>query len=236
MILLLFTFTALRAQTEFTPQVGVVVATGGSVSVMSQPSPDSEKAGAVGNGDFVYCLAPEDSWYEVTFLSNNQPRPGYIPRSCIQFFSRFPLLKMIDQGPQSTTFALDSVTVTLSRKEFIPAEHRLEFISAVQRLHVAGYLDKIDGKTFWGTNGEIPSTLYDRIEVTGSGLSLSLPAEATTELYEPNLGPENNWIWYDKATRTLYICSSNGSGEWGYIVLWVVRQGKYSSRFVVPGF
>ncbi len=234
-LFVVFTGVAL-SQEAIEYQIGIVTAADGFATVRTEPSKDSEKAGNLAAGSFVYCLEPAGDWYEITYVRDHKPCPGFIHRSDVRFLSEYPRLEPAIVPGCSFACSLPSITVCVTIKDFDPAGHQLEYIAPVTRLHVARYLDKIDGSTFWGTDGEVPTRMYGEIIVTCRGERFTLPGEAIANLFQPNPGQGHMDARYDSAAETLYLTAVNGDGAGGYVVLWVVQHGKYLERFVVPGF
>ena len=95
------------------------------------------------------------------------------------------------------------------------------------------YLAKINGKQFWGTDGNVPRTQYKSIEIVSGQRMITIPSAETADLYEPSL--YNTKVFYDRANDIIYISVLNGDGAGGYVGLFVVKNGSYHSRMITIG-
>ena len=93
-------------------------------------------------------------------------------------------------------------------------------------------IEKIDGKLFWGTDGNMPKREYKSIEVKIRGKQVSIPQSAYNDLYESYLYTEFNSVHYDKDNDILYIVANNGDGAGAYMVCWQIEKGAYKGRKV----
>ena len=92
------------------------------------------------------------------------------------------------------------------------------------------FIEKIDGKPFWGTDGEMPREEYKNIQIYIDGKHVSLPKSAYDDLYEPTFYTENNSIYYDKELDSYYIVATNSDGAGAYMVCWQIEKGIYKGR------
>jgi hypothetical protein len=121
--------------------------------------------------------------------------------------------------------------------------HTTSFDTAGHKLLYAdGKLKQIDGKTFWGTNGEIPKKKISHIDmVRGEYRDTELPPVAFEDLYEPvtcsgyvktgmkRSKPQSNCkVYQTEDHHIVYIYMRNAD----YEVTWVLKGGKYLQRVV----
>ena len=95
--------------------------------------------------------------------------------------------------------------------------------------NTASYLEKIDGKRFWGTDGEIPRTIISSVKLLNKGLPIDIPKNAFQDLYEPSLRTLS--ICFD-GINTFYVRMDNSDGAGAYTVIWVFKNGKYIGRYI----
>jgi hypothetical protein len=79
-----------------------------------------------------------------------------------------------------------------------------------------------------------PKTQYNSITVKMGNTLLELPSTAFDNLYQPTLYKTK--AYYDAASHTLYIMSSNSDGAGAYEIVWEIEAGEYKNRFIAYGF
>jgi hypothetical protein len=93
------------------------------------------------------------------------------------------------------------------------------------------YLEKINGKEIWGTDGNVPKKQYGQFTLILGKDKIHLPID---NLFEPNL--DSTKLNIDKNSRTIYISASNSDGAGGYEVLWIIENGTFKQRITTFGF
>ena len=93
---------------------------------------------------------------------------------------------------------------------------------------------RIDGKTFYGTDGEKPHTEIASVSLTINGDSISIPNRAWNDLYEPDL--HNLEVYSSQDKHRIYILMSNSDGAGAYDLAWCIVNGKYIRRVVDYGW
>ncbi|GJH40990.1 hypothetical protein RCZ04_15400 [Capnocytophaga sp. HP1101] len=127
------------------------------------------------------------------------------------------------------------VSITLTSQDFDKNKHTITYVKGQG-------ITKIDGKTFQGTDGNMPKREYKSIEVVVNGKRVTIPKSAYSDLYNPNLDVADsdyytyNSVYYDKETDTIYIVASNGDGAGGYAVCWQIEKAVYKGRKIGRGF
>jgi hypothetical protein len=138
----------------------------------------------------------------------------------------------------SVEFQGDGVNVMIEKMAFDTTSHQLGYTDH--------FLNLIDGKVFWGTDGGVPREKLKSVVVMFGNNRLSLSKTAIEALYEPNLcyrihngrkfdsRPPKVFRSLDK--KTVYIFMMNSDGAGGYEVTWIFQNGKYLRRVVDYGF
>ncbi|MDD3773446.1 MAG: hypothetical protein PHC38_12460 [Weeksellaceae bacterium] len=176
------------------------------------------------NGTLVFVLGMENDWYDVDY-GKDESQNGYIYKNRILFIEDY--LKIDVYSEKETTLILknDNIEINIIQEKFNPDKHKLTFDN---------WLTKINGKSFWGTDGGIPKTQYQSIKIKINNKNIDLPKTAFYDLFEPN------WYHtkanYDGKNDVLYLHSFNSDGAGGYAVIWKIEKGKYKDRLVVYGF
>jgi hypothetical protein len=113
----------------------------------------------------------------------------------------------------------DSFRITLTQVTFEAKKNKLQYVPPDQKKGYAGYLNKINGKEFWGTDGELPTRQYGQVSVEWGKSHFDLPSKAIENLFEPNWDYHYSAAWFDRESNTLYISADNSDGAGGYSVV-----------------
>ena len=169
---------------------------------------------------FVYDKAHDGNWIHPDY-------EGYIYNDRVKWIHNFPqIAKGIAKG-NTIVFKGKEIQVVLSTEKFDKSKHSFKYHKEYRDV-----IEKIDGKLFWGTDGNMPKREYKSIEVKIRGKQVSIPQSAYNDLYESYLYTEFNSVHYDKDNDILYIVANNGDGAGAYMVCWQIEKGVYKGRKV----
>ena len=76
-----------------------------------------------------------------------------------------------------------------------------------------------------------PSTLF----AEGFGV-IDDPAEALTDVFEPNLTERSTCVMADPETDAIYLVGWNSDGAGGYVIAFRFEDGKYAGRIALSPF
>ncbi len=139
-------------------------------------------------------------------------------------------------GRDRVIFDGEGVLVTISQTLFDSTRHTITWHTGDQR-----YACGIDGKRFWGTDGDLPREELADLSVIIDGENVTIPRDASSDLYNPNLwslhGKQRELHIYPQVARSkdrkrVYVHMTNSDGAGGYDVVWIFLQGKYQRRVV----
>ena len=196
----------------------------GYVNVRKEKSVHSKVLKKLDNNTLIFVLeydkAQEGNW----IYADNE---GYIYNDRVKWIHNFPqIAKGITKG-NTIVFEGKEIQVTLSTEKFDKSKHSFKYHKEYRDI-----IEKIDGKPFWGTDGNMPKREYKSIEVKIRGKQVSIPQSAYNDLYESYLYTEFNSVHYDKDNDILYIVANNGDGAGAYMVCWQIEKGVYKGRKV----
>ena len=196
----------------------------GYVNVRKEKSVHSKVLKKLDNNTLIFVLeydkAQEGNW----IYADNE---GYIYNDRVKWIHNFPqIAKGIAKG-NTIVFEGKEIQVTLATEKFDKDKHSFKYHKEYRDI-----IEKIDGKPFWGTDGNIPKKEYKSIEVKIRGKQVSIPKSAYSDLYESYLYTEFNSVYYDKDNDILYIVADNGDGAGAYMVCWQIEKGVYKGRKV----
>ena len=169
---------------------------------------------------FVYDKAHDGNWIYV----DNE---GYIYNDRVKWIEELPKVAKGVEKKNAIHFSGKDISVTLTSQKFDKSKHSFKY-----NKEYPDAIEKIDGKPFWGTDGNIPKKEYKSIEVKIRGKQVSIPKSAYSDLYESYLYTEFNSVHYDKDNDILYIVANNGDGAGAYMVCWQIEKGVYKGRKV----
>ncbi|GGB26447.1 hypothetical protein GCM10011511_58000 [Puia dinghuensis] len=180
------------------------------------------------NSHFIYCFEPKGRWISINYSTKKRDQLyGYVFHDRIKLISDYEKIPRISKDKY--LFGKDSLKVEVTAQPFVRAHYRL-----THSKENPGTIDAINGKQYWGTDGELPKTAYKSITITWGEREMVLPQSAIEDLFEPSL--HNTAVNYDRKNDILYIHSENSDGAGAYDVIWKVEKGVYTERYIAYGF
>ena len=167
---------------------------------------------------FVYDKAHDGNW----IYADNE---GYIYNDRVKWIEELPKVAKGVEKKNAIHLSGKNIKVTLTSQKFDKSKH--SFVYYKESHHS---IEKIDGKPFWGTDGEMPREEYKNIQIYINGKQVFIPESAYDDLYEPTFYTENNSVYYDKEHDNYYIVATNSDGAGAYIVCWQIEKGVYKGR------
>ena len=196
----------------------------GYVNVRKEKSVQSKVLKKLDNNTLIFVLEYDKAYYGNWIYADNE---GYIYNDRVKWIHNFPQIdKGIAKG-NTIVFEGKEIQVTLSTEKFDKSKHSFKYHKEYRDI-----IEKIDGKPFFGTDGNMPKEAYKSIEIKIRGKQVSIPQSAYSDLYEPNLYTDLNFVYYDKDSNNLYIVANNGDGAGAYMVCWQIEKGVYKGRKV----
>ena len=196
----------------------------GYVNVRKEKSVHSKVLKKLDNNTLIFVLEYDKAYYGNWIYADNE---GYIYNDRVKWIEKLPkIAKGITKG-NTIVFEGKEIQVTLSTEKFDKSKHSFKYHKEYRDI-----IEKIDGKLFWGTDGNMPKREYKSIEVKIRGKQVSIPQSAYNDLYESYLYTEFNSVHYDKDNDILYIVALNGDGAGAYMVCWQIEKGVYKGRKV----
>ena len=196
----------------------------GYVNVRKEKSVHSKVLKKLDNNTLIFVLEYDKAYYGNWIYADNE---GYIYNDRVKWIHNFPQIdKGIAKG-NTIVFEGKEIQVTLATEKFDKDKHSFKYHKEYRDV-----IEKIDGKPFWGTDGNMPKREYKSIEVKIRGKQVSIPQSAYNDLYESYLYTEFNSVHYDKDNDILYIVANNGDGAGAYMVCWQIEKGVYKGRKV----
>ena len=196
----------------------------GYVNVRKEKSVHSKVLKKLDNNTLIFVLEYDKAYYGNWIYADNE---GYIYNDRVKWIEKLPkIAKGITKG-NTIVFEGKEIQVTLSTEKFDKSKHSFKYHKEYRDI-----IEKIDGKPFWGTDGNMPKREYKSIEVKIRGKQVSIPKSAYGDLYESYLYTEFNSVHYDKDNDILYIVALNGDGAGAYMVCWQIEKGVYKGRKV----
>ncbi len=201
----------------------------GYVNVRSNAGFGNNIIDTLRNGRLVYCNEKEGSWIYINYSKKNKDLDGYVYHDRLKKITSFEKLPLITKQTGSVTHGKGTIKVTVTETKFDKAKYRITYHKEAKN-----QVQLINGKPYWGTDGGMPATEYKSIVVQNGSKTITLPAAALENLFEPSI--QNTQVHYDRSNDVLYVQSSNSDGAGYYEVIWRVEKGVYKDRFVVAPY
>lgn len=218
------------SQTTF-GQFGIISDKDGFVNVRNSPNISNNIIDTLTNGQLVFCLEAEGEWRPTDYDFSGQRKSGYIHNSRVKFISDFDKISYENLTDSSIFFKQDSIKLIVTKTRFNPKQNKLEYHKGDNSKNEMSYLEKINGKEIWGTDGNIPESQYNQFTLILGKEKINLP---TDNLYQPTIN--NTTVNIDKKNKIIYISASNSDGAGGYEVLWIIENNIFKERILTVGF
>jgi len=190
---------------------------------------NSEVIDKLQNGHLIYCFEYNGNWCNIDYTKNGEELNGYVYKDRFKFISEFSSLIVSKKSGTSITLKKDTIEVTITQSTFDKKKHKFKYVKMYP-----DQIELIDNKKYWGRDGGMPTTQYEKIEIKIGLKTIILPKTALEGLYEPSIYTAE--VYYDQKTDVLYILTLNSDGAGSYFVVWKVEKGVYKDRLVAYGF
>ncbi len=210
-------------------QFAIVTDKDGSTNVRLDANASSKINSVLQNGHLIYCLERKGNWTNIDYTIKGKELNGYVYKDRYQLIDQFSAIPITTKSKASVVLKKDSIQVTIIQGSFNKNKHSFKYYK-----EAPGQIELIDNKKYWGTDGEMPATQYETIEVAIGTKKIVLPRQATTALYEPNIFSAT--VYYDQQTNSIYISTMNSDGAGAYEVVWKIENGIYKDRLIAYGF
>lgn len=209
-------------------QFGIIRNKDGFVNVRESPEISKNIIDTISNGQIIYYyyIEPNSDWYEIDYEKDTLSFSGYVHKSGFKLLTEFESIAVKLRTNDKVIFQKDSIKVTLTKVPFISRNNKLEYGTGNE----ARFPRKINGKKYWGSDMEIPTTQYEQVSIEWGDKKIDLPKESFENLFEPNFTYKYTAVYFDRESNTIYIKADNGDGAGGYTVLWIIENRKYKSR------
>lgn len=209
-------------------QFAIVTDSDGYCNVRDTPSKSGTVLERIESGSMIFCIESENlHWKNLDLYdaATNIKQSGYIYRNRIVFVEDYLKIPVIKADTSSLILGNNDIKIMISSSNFDPKSHKLNY-NAINK----DFLDRIDDKYIWGTDGNIPKKQYDTFTILLKNKKITLPKKALENVYEPNF--ESTFANYDAVNDILYIYAFNSDGAGGYGVMWKIEKGIYKDRIV----
>ncbi|MBD1384494.1 hypothetical protein IDJ75_04320 [Mucilaginibacter rigui] len=170
----------------------------------------------------------KSDWVEIySQLGDNKGIQGYIHKSRIKFLSSFNSIKNVHYQDNFCSAKNDSIKIRINSSKFIAKAHRVKYNKPTN--NEGSYIESIDNKPIWGTDGELPKRGISLVSVIIKGKAIQIPKSAFNDLYEPRFSTLNVYLGIN---NTIYIELDNSDGAGYYTGIWVIKNGHYQKRYI----
>jgi hypothetical protein len=208
-------------------QFFIVADKDGYVNVRSTADSKSRVVDTLNNGHFIYFFEEQKgNWRKVEYSRNGKDRAGYIYNDRLISIGEYDSIPLQHYDANTATCSRNSIKIIVTKQKFDKTKYRFTYADH--------QIIKINGKQYWGTDGEQPRTEYKSIVILNGSRKIVLPHTAFDNLFEPTI--YNTEAHYDPLNDIFYIRSQNSDGAGAYDVVWRVVKGMYTDRDIEYGF
>ncbi len=134
-----------------------------------------------------------------------------------------------------------AATLLVKTKAFSRSTHRIAFASPeylkkhniqITPLREVWIVTTIDGREWFGTDGEIPRVEIASMVVSFRGKTMAVPRNLYSDCFEPSFLKNNFIAKLNDVGDTLFVFMAGSDAAGGYQVMWILRKDGHHSRFV----
>jgi len=128
----------------------------------------------------------------------------------------------------------DTIEIELKEIKFNPNQHKLIYQDTLKVPKKYGLL-KIDGKKYYGSDGEMPKTEIGSIKIKYKNKQTELNTESIKNLCNVGFNPKTTNVYVANNGRLiLTFWASDGAG--GYFATFIIKNGKLEHKIIDYGF
>jgi hypothetical protein len=225
----LYTFLLIFLSNLTFGQFAIISDKDGYSNIRSSAETENTITDKLENGHLIYCFENKGNWINIDYTKNNKELNGKVYKDRVKLISDYKTIPQQSETANSVVYAKDSVKIIVTQQKFDKNKYRFCYYKDAE-----DQIELINGKRYWGTDGEEPSSAYKSILIYIGKKKINLPPTALENLFEPSL--YNTQINYDSENNILYIQSMNSDGAGSYEVIWKIEKGIYKIRYVAYGF
>jgi hypothetical protein len=199
------------------------------VNVREDGQQNSKITDKLPNGYLIYCYEHKANWTNIDYTKKGNELNGYLYKDRYKLISGFPALPVFKKTSTSVSLKKDTVEVIITQSKFDQKKHSFKYYKDNSTQIVL-----IDNKQYWGRDGGMPTTQFEKIIIKVGDKTIMFPKAALQGLFEPAIYSAE--VNYDIANDTFYIQTINSDGAGSYLVVWKVEKGVYKDRLVAYGF
>jgi hypothetical protein len=210
-------------------QFAIVSDTDGFLNVRQDGQHNSTIVDKLQNGHLIYCFDKKGNWTNIDYIKKEKELNGYVYQNRYTLVSDFPKITITSKTENKVILKNEVIQVTISQSKFDKKRHNFKYVK-----EYPNQIELIDNKKYWGRDGGMPKTQFDKIEIKTEQKITTLPKAALEGLYEPSIYSAE--VNYDKINDILYIYTMNSDGAGTYFVIWKIQNGIYKDRLIAYRF
>ncbi|MGV3656771.1 MAG: hypothetical protein ACO1NX_02420 [Chitinophagaceae bacterium] len=181
------------------------------------------------NGSIIYFFEKGGNWVNIDFTKKGKELNGYIYHDRLKPVAEFTEVPLFHENDSSIMFKMDFIKIVVTKQKVNRSKYRFPYYDDSK-----SFFQLVNGKKYWGTDGELPVSEYRSIVMNIGTIELILSTAAIENLFNPNLNGTK--VNYDERSNVIYIQSLNSDGAGGYVVIWKIEKGVYKERQIFYGF
>ena len=139
-------------------QFAIIADKDGSANIRKDGNSNSKISDSLQNDHLIYCLENKGNWTNIDYSKNGKELNGYVYKDRYKMVSTFLPIPVITKNETSVKLKKDSLEVTIMQSKFEKNKHKFKYYK-----EAAGQIELIDNKQYWGTDGGIPKTQFEKI-------------------------------------------------------------------------
>jgi hypothetical protein len=204
-------------------QFGIIQDKDGFTNIRYSPDLKAKILGTVKNNELIFVYDNQDNkdWYDMASANLK----GFIHKSRIKLLTTFSEIESSNQSENNIRFKHNDFSIDIFSEKFLVNKYK------IQRSSDGVSVIKIDGKSFYGTDGEIPKKSFKSITLKYKNVIIAVSKDQLSDIFEPDFN--RTQVFFDKLTQTIYLTMHNSDGAGSYDVAWIFKPNSSPKRFIL---
>lgn len=125
------------------------------------------------NGHLIYCFENKGNWTNIDYTKKGKELSGFIYKDRYKFVSDFIGFKVSKKSETSITIKKDTLEVTITQSKFDKEKHKFRYVK-----DYPDQIELIDNKKYWGSDGGMPTTEFEKVVIKAGRKIIVLPRHA----------------------------------------------------------
>src|SRR4030095_9648087 len=127
-------------------------------NVRSSPKTGNNITDKIKSGHLVFAGDKNEKWRRINYVRNKKELDGHVYHDRLKMISDYQSIPRVSEGKNELTYGKDSIKLIITQQPFDKSKYKFTYYK-----ESPDWIELINGKQYWGTDGEIPKLEYKSI-------------------------------------------------------------------------